>query len=405
MSATRSAGRLDPDELALLEEERDHLLASLEDLEREFAAGDMDEVDYRELKDDYTVRTAEVLRAIEEQRVLHQRAEPARAGRGRALLVTAGVLLFAVVAGVLVAQGSGQRGSGPISGGISNLRAELARCQQASFQDPAGGVECYDELLEDAPENVEALTYHGWALIRDGRIPQGAEQLERAVRIDPDYPDVRVFRAIVAARAGDHPAAAEEIDRFYRSDPAPAAVQILQSQGLERELFINLLDDATRACWVAAAGEQGDAEQEAEQEAEQDATAFVGRLGSCLDDVIAADPAAVDALVSRAYAMVAVDTAALDTAAELVERAVAADPEDPNARLLQASLALGQGRRDVAQQALDALEDLPRPTMSFLIGGPEQQRRTMEAAAPADGASTTTTPDDRGASIPNRDGG
>ena len=39
---------LDPDALAALEEERDFLLRSLQDLEREYAAGDVDESDYVE---------------------------------------------------------------------------------------------------------------------------------------------------------------------------------------------------------------------------------------------------------------------------------------------------------------------------------------------------------------------
>ena len=56
----------------------DFLLRSLEDLEREFAAGDMDEADYRTLRDDYTVRASEVLRAIDEQRRLVERQRPAR---------------------------------------------------------------------------------------------------------------------------------------------------------------------------------------------------------------------------------------------------------------------------------------------------------------------------------------
>ena len=41
---------------AELEEERDFLLRSLEDLEREHAAGDVDETDYVALKDGYAVR-------------------------------------------------------------------------------------------------------------------------------------------------------------------------------------------------------------------------------------------------------------------------------------------------------------------------------------------------------------
>ncbi len=55
--------RLDLDELARLEEERAFLLKSLDDLEREREAGDIDEHDYETLKDDYTRRAVTVLRA------------------------------------------------------------------------------------------------------------------------------------------------------------------------------------------------------------------------------------------------------------------------------------------------------------------------------------------------------
>ena len=120
--------------------------------------------------------------------------------------------------------------------------------------------------------------------------------------------------------------------------------------------------------------------------------------------MLAADPSDVDALVSRAYSLVAVDAEALDRAADLAGRALAAGPEDPNALLLSGSLSLGQGRRDEAAAALDALEDLPRPTISFLLGGPEELRRTLDASSAAD-ITTTTAPGDTRPSIPNPEGG
>jgi hypothetical protein len=52
-------------DLFALGEERDFLLSSLRDLEAERDAGDIDDVDFETLRDDYTVRTAQVLRAIE----------------------------------------------------------------------------------------------------------------------------------------------------------------------------------------------------------------------------------------------------------------------------------------------------------------------------------------------------
>ena len=49
MTATRN----DPDALAALEEERDFLLRSLDDLERKDAAGDVDVTDYAQREDSY----------------------------------------------------------------------------------------------------------------------------------------------------------------------------------------------------------------------------------------------------------------------------------------------------------------------------------------------------------------
>src|SRR6187401_2670818 len=59
---------MNPDQLAELEEERTFLLRSLVDLEREHAVGDVDDVDYHELKEGYTVRAAATLRAIDDGR-------------------------------------------------------------------------------------------------------------------------------------------------------------------------------------------------------------------------------------------------------------------------------------------------------------------------------------------------
>ncbi len=68
-----------------MEEERKFLLRSLVDLEREHDAGDVDDVDYQELKDGYTVRAAHTLRAIEAGRaaVVAQASRQLEASVGR----------------------------------------------------------------------------------------------------------------------------------------------------------------------------------------------------------------------------------------------------------------------------------------------------------------------------------
>ena len=51
--------------MAELEEERAFLLRSLDDLDRERDAGDLDEHDYVKLRDGYTARATAVLRELE----------------------------------------------------------------------------------------------------------------------------------------------------------------------------------------------------------------------------------------------------------------------------------------------------------------------------------------------------
>src|SRR3954471_16689338 len=114
-----TAPHLDPDELAALEEERSFLLRSLRDLEREHEAGDLDDDDYRALKDDYTARAAGVLHAIDEGRPLPVPAPPASRRRWRVVAVAVGVVVFGALTGELLARVAGERTpGGQVSGSI-----------------------------------------------------------------------------------------------------------------------------------------------------------------------------------------------------------------------------------------------------------------------------------------------
>ncbi len=220
MARRREAGPADPDAYAALEEQRDFLLGSLDDLERERAAGDIDEDDYVALRDDYTARAAAVLRALEEGGSRYAAVRRPRSLRVGALVV-AGMLVFGVGAGVLVARSSGTRTAGQeATGGDDRLvaRQQLSRALQLQAQgEVAQALELYDEVLAADPENVEALTYRGWALVRAGSaVPElladGVEYLERAVRVDPDYADARVFLAIAYRDQGDLDAARTQVE-------------------------------------------------------------------------------------------------------------------------------------------------------------------------------------------------
>jgi tetratricopeptide (TPR) repeat protein len=205
-----SRRELDPDRLAALEEERDFLLRSLDDLEREHDAGDVDDTDYDALKDDYTARAASVLRSIENRNVAMAAARDPRA-RSRAWTAGFVVVILAVALGIFVAQSSGRRAPGEsVSGDIRQSTRDLlleARTLYGEGQfDEA--IKVYDKVLEQKPNDVEALTYRGWMLVRVAAQSDDPEQiktllsgalksLDQAVAVDASYGDARVFRAVV----------------------------------------------------------------------------------------------------------------------------------------------------------------------------------------------------------------
>jgi tetratricopeptide (TPR) repeat protein len=209
---------------------REFLLRSLEDLEREHDAGDLDEADYVALKDDYTARAAALLRA-------DQPPKPRANGR-RGLLALAAVLVFAVVAGVLVARASGRRDPGDTATGgidqsiIEKLK-EAGRCFSEGDADCA--IELYDEVLDEQPTNVEALTYKGWATFvllddAEGALPL----LLEAATTDREYPDVHAFLAVLFFRNGLLRQASDELDRLDALDPPPDV--LAQIAGLREQV-------------------------------------------------------------------------------------------------------------------------------------------------------------------------
>jgi tetratricopeptide (TPR) repeat protein len=213
---------LDPDALAALEEERRFLLRSLDDLEREHDAGDVDDVDYETLKDDYTARAARTIRSIESH---HARLAEARTPRRwRRLLVTvAAVGAFALIAGVVVAQAAGRRGAGDSITGDTreSTRSRLDEALLlASRQRYDEAIALYDDVLADQPDNVEAMTYKGWIQFQSGD-GQGVVTLIDAAELDPEYPPVHAFLAVAFERLGRPETAQLELDRLDALDPPP----------------------------------------------------------------------------------------------------------------------------------------------------------------------------------------
>lgn len=243
-------------DVAGLREDRDHLLRSLEDLERERAAGDIEEDDYVALKDDYTARAAEVLRALEPgaEPVAGAVAAPgqpagsgaARAGprRGRPVLAVVVLLGFAAGAGALVARSAGERLPGdPASGSIeatgpsSAIARDLSRAQQLIGEGKTlEAIKLYDGVLERDARQPEALAYRGWLLRLAGRasgnqelVDKGMELIERAVAADPSYPDAHFFKGFVLYQDRNDPAAAvPELRAFLAGNPPRGMVPVVE---------------------------------------------------------------------------------------------------------------------------------------------------------------------------------
>jgi tetratricopeptide (TPR) repeat protein len=211
-----------------LRDQRDFLLGSLEDLEREREAGDLDDDDYAALKDDYTARAAAVLRALEAADRVRVVPGGRRSWR-RVVGAAAAVVALAVLAGVLVAQSAGRRDPGETATGVDTQTVTQKLNQAgrlASEGDVAGAVDLYDEVLADEPDNVEALAYRGWVLTLSGEAGEGLESLLAAATTDPSYPDVHAFLAVVFFRNGLVAEADRELDRLAALDP-PAAIRDL----------------------------------------------------------------------------------------------------------------------------------------------------------------------------------
>jgi hypothetical protein len=228
---------LDSHDRAALEEERDFLLQSLEDLEREYNAGDVDPVDYEALKDDYTARAAATLRALERGQTAAAATTARTGGRARrprshTIALVMAVAVVAVGLGVFVARSSGTRDPGAtVSGDIRQaIRDQLLDAQQLYAQGRLlDSIKQYDAVLRQQPANPEALTYKGWLLYltstsakndddRQVLVTRAFDLLNQAVTAQSDYPDAHIFRAVIFNRMARPADALDDLAKLEPGD-------------------------------------------------------------------------------------------------------------------------------------------------------------------------------------------
>jgi cytochrome c-type biogenesis protein CcmH/NrfG len=217
-----------------LETERDFLMRSLDDLEEERAAGNVDPGTYRELHDDYTARAAAVIRALDAGTEVTV-PEPEPVSPVRRALTVGGVLAFAVVAAVLLSHAVGQRhpgqtitGNGQIAAGATsttaNTGAELAAEVKRAPKSYAAHIAYARYLLgtnvfSDAvtefgtaarldPSQPEPQTYEGWAgALYSRQVPDATarktllsaslERINEVIKAHPKYPDAYALKGVI----------------------------------------------------------------------------------------------------------------------------------------------------------------------------------------------------------------
>jgi cytochrome c-type biogenesis protein CcmH/NrfG len=251
-----------------LEAERDFLLRSLDDLETERAAGNLDDTQYRLLHDDYTARAAAVLRSLESG--ADARPAQVKPPVRKRFLVACALVGFAMVAGAILASQLGERSPGQTATGNQQIGdqaeaaakrlAQLRRDVAQNPQEPGAHLQLGQELLTAGniseaiqefdtaakldPTDAEASAYGGWVVFLASRaaadstdpettadLLEGAmRRLDAAVAADPDYPDAHFFRGMVLLRGRNDPAGAvPEFERYVALVPhGPQTGQVKQ---------------------------------------------------------------------------------------------------------------------------------------------------------------------------------
>jgi cytochrome c-type biogenesis protein CcmH/NrfG len=181
------AEQLDPERRRQLEDERDFLMQSLDDLELERESGGIDDESYHELHDDYTARAAAAIRTLRDG-VDVTPARPPRSqerARRRALLV-AGVLVFAVLVGVSLAYALGARLPGQTSSGNS---AAAPTTTNAAAKALKQRIDSLQTQVNAKPDDFDLRLALSRAYEENGDLDNALKQSDAAITIDANRPE------------------------------------------------------------------------------------------------------------------------------------------------------------------------------------------------------------------------
>tara|TARA_Y100001936_G_scaffold57850_1_gene57033 strand:+ start:4500 stop:5633 length:1134 start_codon:yes stop_codon:yes gene_type:complete len=219
------------------ENEKYFLLKSLDDLDRELAKGDITEKDYAQLTRNYKRRLIKLTK-----QETSSRNEPKLQNAKKTWLTVIFLVVLALISGIAIANSSGERtGSETITGSIrKSTVTKLQDAQQLLSDSEKWGeaISIYDEVLEDQPSNVEALTYRAWLRYRRG---EGSDPLIKAWRevriLNPEFADAIVFLTIALSDESRFPEALIELQELQQLEITSQLRNVLDSQGLVGKVY------------------------------------------------------------------------------------------------------------------------------------------------------------------------
>ena len=230
-------------------------------------------------------------------------------------------------------------------------------------------------MLALQPTNVEAYTYRGWILYQTGDKEAAAEDFDEAVAIDPEYADVRVFRAIAALDAEAYEQASAELAAFDAANPTAIARQLVAQRQVRERIGVarmSALLDATEGIPDLEAANVG-----------VDEAQLAGELFVALEDpqsairsfdsVLEVEPENADAMAWHGWTLAILAQSGVEElfvdAEDWLDRAVEADPDAHDARVFRAFVFNRLGRVEEARvelAAFDALDDPPADMVALI---------------------------------------
>jgi tetratricopeptide (TPR) repeat protein len=253
---------VDPERKRQLEEERDFLMRSLDDLELEHDSGGIDDESYAELHDDYTARAAAVIRTLRDGVDVTPAPAPRSPARTRRRVVLVSVVLvFAIAMGTSLAYALGARLPGETSSGNSqaapsttnaaakalaqridelqqqvnakpddyDLRLQLADAY-ASNADLPTAIKQWDAAITIDASRPEAHALIGRALYlvsqqmtdttaQQNAVAEAVAAEQKAIENDPNYADAYFYRAVIRAGLQQYPGAQADLQLYIVKAP------------------------------------------------------------------------------------------------------------------------------------------------------------------------------------------